>query len=793
MSSLIEKPNLIFFQHAYDEKLPEFLLLHKRDHVTCLQQFFNVSVVDQDCDYQEVCDRLQADIALFEGGVPFPTCRRPIIRNVRNRAEIPKVGLLNADAFCCSREGFLSDMDQWGIDTIFAIATTAAEHTAGIAHDLFLWPNCIDPKLFRDYEESKIVPVLFTGNKGPLYPWRRKVLPLISERFPVLSFPHPGYAPRSSLSKTVWGEGYARTINASWIVPTCGSAANEVLRKHFEIPACRACLITQRSPGLIAAGFVDMENCVFADETDIVDKIAYLFENPDHLSRIIDSGHRFVQTNHTLMQRDQIFQWFRLKSSVGSDQRIVQRDPFGPLDLVPRKSVSIDSYWVSNGAIIEVIREADRALDTGQYKEAVRLYLKSLNFVAYMPEPKLKLALCNLYMGKPKIARTWIVEPIAYTLDDYGAQQPDPIEWAYFLVSLLCIGRVHEAQKRRSQLSSVAHTELDWVHWVLDWLRVGSNGTKIERSAQRIRCRSIHRLPERPFELWREEICKMLRACREFGLADEVARCPFPPPSQCNLKDSIQGSDVGDVNRKSAFKDRKAITAVSSSNAMVPTTYFKQFSVLRRLRGNVRTFVSQKLYKLEAKYGYFLPYRISSRRRDEFFSRLQSLAQSGKVENALIICSAIRRGLREAIVQGAQDGGVGAKVYLLQSDVLVVARIFARLAGSEGSQYIPISFPSRTRHVEDLASVVDRIKEEHGNVKLDLIVIDGSRLEVSADGVSELGEKLIQTKYIILIGLSSSLTYEYFRQLSRRLDWRLLIQGADRQDGYAIFERELVL
>src|SRR2546430_633804 len=123
------KPSLVFFQFKYDDHLPPFLLTHKREHVDCLSRSFDVTVINEDCDYNEVCDQYEPALALFESGVNHATCRRLRIENVRSNLTVPKLGLHHADAFCNARSGFLSDMEHWGIDTFFAISTTAAEHT----------------------------------------------------------------------------------------------------------------------------------------------------------------------------------------------------------------------------------------------------------------------------------------------------------------------------------------------------------------------------------------------------------------------------------------------------------------------------------------------------------------------------------------------------------------------------------------------------------------------------------------------------------------------------------------
>lgn len=355
MDSSNIKPNLVYFQFKYDSHLPEFLLIHKQEHVKCLSQFFNVTVIDEDCDYRKVCDTFQPDLTLFESGLNLLTCKKPKISNISDSLDIPRVGLFNADAWCETRAGILSDMEHWGIETFFSIAATAPEHTPEIADNLFIWPNSVDPQVYRDYGESKIVPVLFTGSTDPQYPWRHKIYKLISEVYPSLFCPHGGYQARAAAGQVIFGERYARMINASWYVPACGTVAKEAVRKHFEIPACRSCLVSERSAALEAAGFVDMENCVLCDEQDVLEKLAFLFRNPDDLNRIINAGYELVHGRHTFKHRDQILQWFHLKRELQAGQRIVQKNPFGPLRIVEESSGTRNAYVVCDGLHLQLL------------------------------------------------------------------------------------------------------------------------------------------------------------------------------------------------------------------------------------------------------------------------------------------------------------------------------------------------------------------------------------------------------------------------------------------------------
>ena len=63
-----------------------------------------------------------------------------------------------------------------------------------------------------------------------------------------------------------------------------------------------------------------MQNCVFADENNLLDKLDYLFKNRDELHSITNAGYNLVHSQHTLKQRNQIFQWFNLYKSLEPNQ-----------------------------------------------------------------------------------------------------------------------------------------------------------------------------------------------------------------------------------------------------------------------------------------------------------------------------------------------------------------------------------------------------------------------------------------------------------------------------------------
>ncbi|GFE68209.1 glycosyltransferase [Chroococcus sp. FPU101] len=520
METLV-KPKLVFFQFKNDQNLSQFVFLHRQQHIKCLSEFFEITVINEDCDYSQICERYQPDLTLFESGVNYRHCYRLTISNTNTQSEIPKLGLHNGDSWCEARAGFISDMEHWGIDTFFSICTTTAEYTPDISENVFVWPNFIDPALYRDYGQSKVIPVLLTGSTYSLYPWRQQINEVISQNYPSLICPHLGYGKNAEL-RMLYGEKYAKTINASWFVPTCGTIAKEVVRKHFEIPASKACLLTEKTPFLEAAGFVDLQNCVFANNTDVLEKLDYLFQNLDELEKIIDAGYQLVHSRHTLKHRDQILQWYNLHNQLQAHQKIVQANPFESLSIVGESSNAKIAHFTCNGLIVELLRQGDEKLLAGQYQEAEALYFQVHEHICWMPEPQLRLALCKLYQGHADGGLLWVLTPIKYTLNLYKALDPDPVEWAYFIIALLCKGKLDEAIRCADQFLSLRHPELDWTRWVVDFLKNGGSKNTRPNIDLVKRRYSVHQLPSQSFDEWIDHLCIMLKACKQLHFVKAI-------------------------------------------------------------------------------------------------------------------------------------------------------------------------------------------------------------------------------------------------------------------------------
>jgi Glycosyl transferases group 1 len=781
------KPKLLFFQYRYGSDLPpEFMIMHRLHQVKCLSEFFNVVVIQEDCDYRRVCDQHEPDLALFEMlsgvGAELVTARRLRIANASACQDIPKLAFFNADAWCETRAGFISDMEHLGIDTAFSICTTAVEHTPELADKLFVWPNFIDADVYRDYGQSKVIPVFLTGVMSALYPWRLKIQKVVADCYPSLRSPHHGYATRPRVGGMMYGESYARIINASWFVPTCGTVAKDILRKHFEIPGCKACLITEKSTSLESAGFVDMQNCVFADETTVLDKLAYLFEHQEELIRIIQAGYDFVHCHHTLRQRDQILQWFHLHEKLRPGQKIVQKNPFGRL-AATEGSFERSNHLACNGAHLALLQQGDAALWGGDYATADTLYRRSSNYISWMPEPKFRLALSSLYQGNAKAAHARIIELIHCNTGVYKAIDPDPVEWAYLIVSLLCLGRLNEAGQRASQFSALHHSELEYARWASEALKTGGKTALSPHDESRIYRCSIHQMPHRSLKDWVEQLCIILKACKQ----------PEFSAALMELRSGPQGSRVNCDPPKDAAPHQKKDIRRQSLRKVVPafrkdvTTIFLP-SLRQRLHSRLRRGVSHLLHRLEGRYGYFLPYHLSEMRNDEFFREVRKLARENIFQTALIIGAAKGEGITEAFLAGIMEKENKPTVFCLNSltkELICLEKAFAD-NGLVNCCGIPLC--SAGEFVGELEIAITKIKRDHGLNGFDMVLIDGSKLKQFTPS-AKLRKELDSATHILLDDINASYNHVNYHQLVRDPVFVMIAYDPGLRSGYAIFEK----
>ena len=516
------RPRMAFFRWTRPG-LPAFLQAHVQEQLRSLEEFFDVVVIDSDCDYDEVCDRIRPDLCLFESGV---YAGNRVISNTSTHPDIPKLGFLHADAFDSSRAAFVADMARWEVHWFVTTSMSMAEYTPEIGDRLFVWPNAIDPAVFRDYGLAKNVPVLLTGSQASHYPWRNAVSRALVPEFITMATPHFGWNSESPTGRMLFGEGYSRLLNASSFAPTCGTIAQDVVRKHLEIPASMTCLVTERTASIEAFGFRHMVNCVFADENDVVDKISHLLGAPEELERITRAGHRLVHDYHTLAQRSQIRQWFDLVSRHGTQIEITQRWPHGDLSLVGETRVSPTPAVSSPGRDRQLISNGWTALRHRDYPLAQREFVRCLNYF-FIPEGVVGLIYTSLLQGDWRAAQDWLSRLQIAVLSHHQSAEPDPVHWACEIRVDLCRGDLHAANAAALMYPAMLHPELERMRAVVAAL---TGRTIATGSAVSVRWRpSISPVPPFSPADWHEHLLIMLRAASQAELATRLERAYSAP------------------------------------------------------------------------------------------------------------------------------------------------------------------------------------------------------------------------------------------------------------------------
>ena len=314
------------------------------------------------------------------------------------------------------------------------------------------------------------------------------------------------------------GTEYAKLIGSAWFAPTCGTVANELIRKHLEIPAVGTCLITEQSPALDLAGFSNMRNVVFADEHDVVDKIAYLLRNPDTLRDIIANGHELVLRKHTMRARSQIFDWVMLHRQASATKRIIQPDPFGPLVLGSCGRATVRTLHVQGrGEHLRLLEKAVDYVNAGRIEPAMSVLNDCRRLMAPVPDVDFLRAYCNLHTGNPTGALALLVPLLKTSLDSSDTLPPDPIEWAYFIITLLALGRLRAAYRRARQFVEISNQELDRARCAVFMLK---NAAPLPTDARPVS--SLHRLQDKGLSEWMGSLAAVLKMCGQQGAAQRL-------------------------------------------------------------------------------------------------------------------------------------------------------------------------------------------------------------------------------------------------------------------------------
>ena len=104
----------------------------------------------------------------------------------------------------------------------------------------------------------------------------------------------------------LWRDKYNMGLRKSKMAYACGGVSLQLVRKFVEIPARGTLLLCHNIPPLKDYGFIDGENMVVVNETNLFEKCDYLLSHPKEMQKIAKNGQKMVFEKHTAVKHAQL-------------------------------------------------------------------------------------------------------------------------------------------------------------------------------------------------------------------------------------------------------------------------------------------------------------------------------------------------------------------------------------------------------------------------------------------------------------------------------------------------------
>ena len=363
----------------------------------------------------------------------------------------------------------------------------------------------------------------------------------------------------------------------------------------------------------------------------------------------------------------------------------------------------------------------------------------------------------NLFMGNVTVAHEWIRGRIEATCEA-GAATPDPVEWAYFILTLLCLGREREALKHARQFPGLHHGELERARYVAAIAAGGANEF-VTCSSEAGSSYTVHELPPRDLRTWVNDTCRMLGACGQSQLGERVRR-------SAEWSVTHNRSQVRDAQKGSGALRTLAVKAT----ARTPIFSIRP-SVWSRSRRYFRSAAKRVAHLSERRFGYWLPYRVSSAAGDDFFASIERLSREESISTALIVGARAGSYVTEACLRGLKQNPCRPTAICMNRSRTALEEL-ARQYSSDEQVQCP-SDPT-DRRWDDRRGAVHR-----------LVIIDGS--EQPSEPYA--GIAFEEADIVILDDINTSVTFDIHQAVSATRGFALVDQDLARQNAYAIYRK----
>ncbi len=342
------------------------------------------------------------------------------------------------------------------------------------------------------------------------------------KRYPTMICPHPGYKAAPGVGVGWVGEDYARALNRAQFSICDGSMFNCVLRKHVEIPASGAILVSQPIDGLREYGFLDMENAVIGEGGALMAKIAALIADPARLKTVANAGFELVHSRHASRHCDQLYRWFVQRREVKPGDSIVQHGTFGAFEIVrDGRSGALRTVPLQPNELVNAYEEAERDYLGGAPGTAARKLARVLELKKDYAPARLLLVRAMLLTGRAQDAAQHARYLYNFAKQAEQAPEPDPYEWAGWILVNVCQGNLAQARAALESFPALRHAELRRIAWLIS--RLAGEASLVPEGPRKDDRPSVTVFHSTSLGAWLREVESMLRACGQSRHADAVS------------------------------------------------------------------------------------------------------------------------------------------------------------------------------------------------------------------------------------------------------------------------------
>jgi hypothetical protein len=450
--------------------------LHKLEDeiVTILSQDLDLTVIDEDFDYGEICDKYNPDFVIFDspGGyrsVPLT------ISNINARQDIPRIGFTNnQDPHDTSRVALLRKMDELKIEKFFSTTGAATmRQSPELMGRVFIAPRYFDGEIYKDYGLEKDIPVsVFGWGVAPdFYSWRTSVVHQIFNYIPTFIYTHPGYGAKTERYRfPVEGVEYAKMLNRSHFSLADTTRLDYLVFKHLEIPGSGALLVSSPTPDVLYYGFRDMENCILGSGMELFQKIAHVANDPGLYEALRKNGHDLVHSRFTYDQWHCIRDWYACQRSLRPGETVQQQGVFGPFVAVSGgaelPAVSCDPLQDSEFSL-GMKQTWQKILAGDRLEEAEASLAHMLTWLGHLAEPWMLLGVIALLRGQAAKAKEFFLRPFQIrSAREQGNTCLDPEEISWLSLTAVLMADRDLVQQMRIEAANIRYLGLRRVDWL---------------------------------------------------------------------------------------------------------------------------------------------------------------------------------------------------------------------------------------------------------------------------------------------------------------------------------------